>query len=158
MQEWLDGVSEPTSRDEDLDKYYDFISQVVQSFLPWVCRAFEILQQFFEIEVTRREWPLYADFVENGVDTLWAVSAITSGCPVSRTAIAPFGRAIERKSGAMMDGRIVPLEITGKDFDKWLSDAALDAKRDKDLIMPPSDEEINQLIFWIQIYKPPDIG
>lgn len=153
--EWLQGVSEPTARDEDFDKFYDFVSQVLQSFLPWMCRALGVLQQFFDCSLVRREWSIYADYLEYGVDTGWAVSAMAGRCPVPRTVVAPVGRAIHELSGPAASDHVIPLDVSGDAFGYWLSTVTQKAIADPLLIERPSQGEINQMESWLVDRRPP---
>jgi helicase len=97
VEVWLAGLEEPTSWDNEFDKFQDFISAVLQSFFPWVCRAAEALKEHSSAAwVKNFPWALCVDFLQHGVDTAWAVKALEARCPVGRTVVAVVGRAVER--------------------------------------------------------------
>ena len=65
---------------------------VFENFLPWLLRACGQLSEFVGGWSTNVNWRQWADMVETGVDSQWAVDALRSGAPGGRKAVAAVGR------------------------------------------------------------------
>ena len=82
LQTWLQGVAEDSTWTDEFAKFYDFMSNCVEFFLPWVLRA---AQPLTEIDMQpERPWGEWARFVELGVDSTWGVRLIEGGPIVER--------------------------------------------------------------------------
>jgi helicase len=93
IAEWLDGSISAANWDAEFDKFVDFIATVCQVFLPWLMRACRRLHEHAGGWSTQVDWSLWANMVENGVDSAWALQALHRNAPGGRETIAVVGRA-----------------------------------------------------------------
>ena len=93
---WLEGTDDSSSWEDEYDHFSDFVSQVLQAFLPWVCRGAALLsEQHDEVTIAPSFWTDCADFLEYGVNTRWAVTKIEEGSSAGREILSPLGKIIE---------------------------------------------------------------
>ena len=91
IEEWLKGLTVPSRWDSEYEKFLDFTSRVLQSFLPWVLWSCEHLQ-FWHERIRRTDWPMWSRMMEHGVNTPWAVEMLEAGAPGNRTAVMAVAR------------------------------------------------------------------
>ena len=93
LQTWLQGVSEDSTWTDQFAKFYDFMSNCVEFFLPWILRAARPLA---EIDgQAERPWGEWAHFAELGVDTTWGVQLIDGGAVTERTIAQQIGQRLD---------------------------------------------------------------
>jgi hypothetical protein len=92
IDEWLEGLDYATRWDPEFEKFVEVMRDAVESFLSWLCRACNSLGVHAGGWAAGWGWDLAADFLENGVDTRWAVNARRAGAPANRGTIAFIGR------------------------------------------------------------------
>jgi helicase len=92
IDEWLSGNAAGSIWDGRYDKFADFVSTVLEAYLPWVLRACAVLSPFVGPQLRDCDFRLWADMVEYGVDTRWAAAARSEGAPASRPVIVAVGR------------------------------------------------------------------
>ena len=93
LRTWLLGVRENSTWTDQFAKFYDFIRNCVQFFLPWIMRAAgNIAESTAESELP---WDKWADFVEHGVDTTWGVLLIEEEIITERTTARRIGLLFE---------------------------------------------------------------
>ncbi len=90
--EWLDGTTRESTWDAEYDKFVEFSRSILEGFLPWTLRACEALSEFVDSSWTELNWRRWADMMELGVDSAWAVGVLEAGAPVERQAAVTFGR------------------------------------------------------------------
>jgi len=56
FKEWLAGLTEPTSWDDQFDKFCDFLGTVLFEFVPWLLRACDLLYPHLEKKPEFVEW------------------------------------------------------------------------------------------------------
>lgn len=93
LQTWLDGVSEDSTWTDQFAKFYDFVNGCLQFFLPWMLRAARSMEAL-QVE-TGRPWREWAEFVESGADSPWAVRLITGGATDDRMAAVTLGKRLD---------------------------------------------------------------
>ncbi len=88
---WLTGNDPGSSWYDEFDKFVEFMTGAVCSFLPWVVRSAGQLEVFaggpFPVD-----WALFADMLELGVNSAWAATALRLNAPASRRALAYLSR------------------------------------------------------------------
>jgi hypothetical protein len=92
IEEWLGGLDYPTKWDPEFEKFVEVMRDAVESFLPWLCRACGNLAGHAGGWAVDWDWDGSADFLEYGVDSLWAVNARKAGAPANRGSLAFIGR------------------------------------------------------------------
>jgi hypothetical protein len=103
IEEWLSGNTASSLWDGRYDKFADFVSTVLETYLPWVLRAFAVLAHFTGPQTSHRDFRLWAEMVEYGVDTRWAVAARSEGAPATRLVIAATGRQWPEETSSSTD-------------------------------------------------------
>ena len=93
LQTWLQGVSEDSTWTDQFAKFYDFMSNCVEFFLPWVLRAARPLAEVSG--QPERPWGEWARFVELGVDSTWSVRLIDGGLVAERAVARQIGHALD---------------------------------------------------------------
>ena len=93
LQTWLQGVSEDSTWTDQFAKFYDFMSNCVKFFLPWVLRAARPLAEVSG--QPERPWGEWARFVELGVDSTWSVRLIDGGLVAERAVARQIGHAFD---------------------------------------------------------------
>ena len=74
LRNWLEGVPEDSTWTDQFAKFYDFISNCLEFFLPWVLRAARLLAEIDDRP--ERPWSEWARFVELGIDSAWGVQLL----------------------------------------------------------------------------------
>ena len=93
LQTWLEGVNEDSTWTDQFAKFYDFMSNCVEFFLPWVLRASRPLA---EIDMhPERPWHEWARFAELGVDSTWGVQLIDAGVIAERRLACQIGQRLD---------------------------------------------------------------
>ncbi|MDQ3814177.1 MAG: DEAD/DEAH box helicase, partial [Armatimonadota bacterium] len=93
IHEWLEGADEATSDwNSEFDRFADFTKAVLEVYLPWLLRACHWLAPFADERLTHVPWRQWADWIEHGVSSDWAVQALQQGAPGGRKALAVVGR------------------------------------------------------------------
>jgi helicase len=92
FNDWVSGEAQVPDWDDSYETFVDFISSVLQVFLPSSLHACESLSAIASGWATSFDWQLAGRMFEHGVDTAWACTAIRKGAPGGRTAIAQVGR------------------------------------------------------------------
>ena len=93
LQMWLQGVSEDSTWTDQFAKFYDFMSNCVEFFLPWLLRAARPLA---EIDgQPERPWGEWARFAELGVDSAWGARLIEGGAVTERSIAQPIGQRLD---------------------------------------------------------------
>lgn len=84
---WCAGLEQTSSSwDDEFDGFLDLISGVFQSYLPWLMRACDHLGKLApSVEIT--PWRDWADFMEFGVKSQWAVQAFKLAIPADRALV-----------------------------------------------------------------------
>ena len=104
LQTWLSGFAGESTWTEQFAKFYDFMSNCVEFFLPWVLRA---ARPFTEVDgQPERPWTEWALFAELGVDSTWGVRLIDGG------AIPDSERGVAREIGQRLDALTLTSEPT----------------------------------------------
>ena len=112
LETWLQGVSEDSTWTDQFAKFYDFMSNCVEFFLPWVLRAARPLA---EIDgQPERPWGEWARFTELGVDSTWGARLFEEG--------AVTERAIAQQIGQRLDAMVSNSEPTIEQFQQLLTD------------------------------------
>ena len=75
IEEWLGGLDHPTKWAPEFEKFVEVMRDAVESFLSWLCRACGNLAGHAGGWAVDWDWDGSADFLEHGVDSLWAVNA-----------------------------------------------------------------------------------
>ena len=89
---WREGVADLTDWDARFDKFMDFVSSVLENFLPWLLSACELLSPIVNEPLAALPWRDWARMMEHGVDSPWAADVLHAGAPGGRTAAALVGR------------------------------------------------------------------
>lgn len=108
IQEWRAGLIDLSNWDADFDKFVEFISAVFENFLPWLMRGCSYLSTFAPGWSETIDWQLWAEMVEKGVDSKWAVEALNQDAPASRKTVVIMGRKLPSAYLTVVD----PLGIT----------------------------------------------
>ena len=95
VQLWLDGIPEDNAWADEFAKFSEFVDSTMGLFLPWMLRAAQQLANQPE-----KPWSEWADFLELGVDSSWAVKLINDGIITDRTAARWVGRELEKRMPA----------------------------------------------------------
>jgi helicase len=85
------GHTGASSWDSEFDKFMDFCSTVLENFLPWILRACAWISTEAPGWASSVDWRTIADFVEEGVNSPWAIAAKRSGAPPFRKALVIVG-------------------------------------------------------------------
>jgi helicase len=64
VEAWLEGSTEAANWDEDFDKYVDFVSSVIEGFLPWLLRTCSRLSEFGSSGARELPWVELASLFE----------------------------------------------------------------------------------------------
>ena len=76
VQQWTTGLSEISDWDSEFDRFTDLMSSVFENFLPWLMRACDYLSTIAQGWSTDIDWQSWAEMVEKGVNSRWAIEAI----------------------------------------------------------------------------------
>ena len=93
LQEWLQGISEDSTWTDQFAKFYDFMSNCVEFFLPWILRASRPLAEIYGQQ--ERPWSEWARFVELGVDSTWGSFLIDEGAITERAVALQVGQRLD---------------------------------------------------------------
>ena len=94
VQEWAIGLSEVSEWDSEFDRFVDLMSAIFENFLPWLMRACNYLSSIASGWSTDIDWQEWAEMVEKGVNSKWAIEALNKDAPTSRKAVVIVGGAI----------------------------------------------------------------
>ena len=92
LEAWLRGDPDDNNWTDQFSTFTEFVDSVIALFLPWILRAAKTLAELKG--QTERPWIEWADFMEMGVDTSWAVMLINEDIIPDRTKARAVGRAI----------------------------------------------------------------
>ena len=93
LQTWRQGVSEDSTWTDQFAKFYDFMSNCVEFFLPWILRAARPLAEIDD--QPERPWGEWARFAELGVDSAWGARLIEGGAVTERSVAHPIGQRLD---------------------------------------------------------------
>ena len=93
LQEWLQGISTDSSWNDLFAKFYDFMSNCVEFFLPWILRASQPLAEIDGLQ--ERPWSEWARFVELGVGSTWGSTLIDEGAITERKVALQVGQRLD---------------------------------------------------------------
>ena len=132
LQIWLQGVSEDSTWTDQFAKFYDFMNNCVEFFLPWVLRAARSVAEISG--QPERPWGEWARFVELGVDSTWGVRLIDGGVIAER--------AIARQIGQALDVLMLNAEPTMEQVQQALSE-----------IIGSDDRALTQVLDWYRQWE-----
>ena len=132
LQTWLQGVSEDSTWTDQFAKFYDFMNNCVEFFLPWVLRASRSLAEISG--QPERPWGEWARFVELGVDSTWGVRLIDGGVIAER--------AIARQIGQALDALMLNTEPTIEQVQQALTE-----------IIGSDDRAVTQVLDWYRQWE-----
>ena len=92
LEAWLRGDPDDNNWTNQFSAFTEFVDSVIALFLPWILRAAQTLAELKG--KTEKPWTEWADFLELGVDTSWAVMLINEDIIPDRTMARPVGQAI----------------------------------------------------------------
>jgi helicase len=90
--QWIAGTTD-SEWEARYDKFVDFVSGPLESFLPWVLRSISALVEFVKIDELI-DWGLWAEFAESGVDSIWAARVMGMKPPSSRQTVVAISREL----------------------------------------------------------------
>lgn len=124
LEAWSQGTAPASSWYDEFDKFAEFIDGAVCTFLPWIARASFQFQPFVEVSPDF-DWLFYAECLEVGANTRWAVAAIREEAPASRRYLAKVGgRFTEELSNPGDPLGLVTIEAQGRQYiDDLLQDS-----------------------------------
>ena len=93
LQLWLGGVPEDSTWTDQFAKFYDFMSNCVAFFLPWVFRAARPLAEIDNQPA--RPWGEWAQFTELGLDSTWGVRLLAEDVVPERAEARIIGRELD---------------------------------------------------------------
>ena len=99
LQKWLEGVPEDSTLTDQFAKFYDFVNNCLEFFLPWVLRAARPLAEIDDLP--ERPWNEWARFVELGIDNTRGVQLLEEDVLNDR---ADARRAGQRLDALVSDG------------------------------------------------------
>ena len=114
LQMWLEGVSEDSTWTDQFAKFYDFMSQCVSFFLPWVLNAARPLAEIDD--QPERPWREWARFAELGVDSIWSVRLMDEDVITERADARQIGRRLDE----LMSGNEAAIEQVQQDLTEAL--------------------------------------
>ena len=129
LQLWLEGVPEDSTWTDQFAKFYDFISNCVAFFLPWVLRAARPLAEIDN--QPDRPWGEWAHFTELGLDSTWGVRLLAEDVVTERAEARIIGRELDA------------LGSVGEPTSEQVHQALTEVLKDRDDIMGP-------LLSWYQ--------
>jgi helicase len=91
VDEWAKG--QRGNWDSEYDGFMDLLNAVSQMYLPWLLRACNSLCPLIGGWCADIDWRLWAEFVEGGVDSRWALAALNAQATSNRRVAAEVGRA-----------------------------------------------------------------
>ena len=91
---WLRGVPEDSTWTDQFAKFYDFIDNCLEFFLPWILRAAHSLSQI-DTQLSEYPWEEWARFTEKGVDSIWGVKLLESGVITERKRARQIGQELD---------------------------------------------------------------
>ena len=94
VTDWVAGLDEPVSWDEEFDAFVDWVNGVIVSFASWLTSSCSGLSSETVGWASSVDWLQLANFCELGVDSDWAVNAMREGAPAGREILSPLGRSI----------------------------------------------------------------
>ena len=127
LQTWLQGVAEESTWTDQLAKFYDFISNCLEFFLPWVLRSAQHLAGISGHP--ERPWGEWAKFAELGVDSMWGVRLLDGRVTAERS--------IARRIGQKLDELTLTAEPTIERVQQALTE-----------IPGIDDRTVNQVLQW----------
>ena len=132
LQTWLQGVSEDSTWTDQFAKFYDFMSNCVEFFLPWVLRAARPLA---EIEgQPERPWSDWARYLELGTGSTWGSLLIDGG--------AITERAVALQVGQRLDALVSDSEPTVDQVQQILTET-----------LEGDDEIMGQVLSWFRQHR-----
>ena len=93
LQAWLQGVIEESTWTDHFAKFYDFMDNCIEFFLPWVLRSARGLAELDSLP--DRPWNDWARFAELGVDSIWAVLLLEEGLVSERALARRVGKRLD---------------------------------------------------------------
>ncbi len=96
LQLWLEGVPEDSTWTDQFAKFYDFMSNCVAFFLPWILRAARPLAEIDS--QLDRPWSEWARFTELGIDSTWGVRLLDEDVITERDEARIIGRELDALS------------------------------------------------------------
>ena len=93
LQTWLQGISEDSTWADQFAKFYDFMNNCVEFFLPWILRASRPLAEIDGLQ--ERPWSEWARFVELGVGSTWSSLLIEEGAITDRAVAFQVGQRLD---------------------------------------------------------------
>ena len=90
---WLQGVPEDSTWTDQFAKFYDFVSNCVEFFLPWVLRAARPLAEIDD--QPERPWREWARFAEVGMDSISGVQLLDAGAVTERKTAREIGKRLD---------------------------------------------------------------
>jgi helicase len=108
ITDWAAGLSEPTVWDDDFDIFCDVVTLVFEGFLPRLMSACQGLSSIVGGWSPAVDWDTHSQFIEYGVDSLWAVAVLRSDISAERRPAAILGRKVPASSLSPSD----PLGLT----------------------------------------------
>lgn len=145
LEEWAQGTSPTSGWYDEFDKFAEFVAGAMCSFLPWISRASSQLESLLD-DPPDIDWHLFAEFLELGANSTWAVAAIRDNVPVSRRFLGKVGTQLaERFSGANDPLGLVAMKSSGRSAVDATVSGALEANGTDD------DDEMSrgQLLEWL---------
>jgi hypothetical protein len=91
VQAWETG--QKSNWDDEFDKFVEFLYSVLVSYLPWILRACGIMAKVIDGWSKEIDWRLWADFIEIGVDSRWALEALEKDVNHNRKILCMVGRS-----------------------------------------------------------------
>ena len=92
LQVWLEGAPDDSTWTDQFAKFYDFMSNCVGFFLPWVLRAARPLAEIDD--QPERPWHEWARFAELGMDSIWGVQLLDEGVVTERKTARQIGQRL----------------------------------------------------------------
>jgi len=87
--------------------------------------------------------------LEYGVDTQYAVRAYQQGCPISRTIVAPFGRAVTALSDGENTSWIIPDGLTAGGAREWIDKTLARLEHDQPAPATAGDVQASGIREWL---------
>ena len=118
LEMWLRGDPDDNNWTDQFAAFTEFVDSVIALFLPWILRAAQTLAELKGS--AEKPWIEWADFMELGVDTSWAVMLMNEGIIADRTKARTAGQAIvdwaQKSDLGSADFPRVMSEVTGVDI------------------------------------------
>lgn len=132
IETWFAGLEQTaTTWDDEFDGFLDLISGVFQSYLPWLMRACDHLGKLAP-SVENIPWRDWADFMEFGVNSRWAVQAFKLAIPADRTLVSILAHHWSEEYGELYNHQELNLMSVDKVsvsrfFDKLIDQERMDS-------------------------------